>query len=120
MNVDQLFKVLHENLPRAIEGHEAGFYFEEGGCWAFAIALKRFLADEGIRSQIRVGTDHRHAYAAVGGKLFDHQGAAPAADYNTRLSSEREVASKAVTNAGEDRLEGDIAWATQIIRDAVQ
>jgi len=54
---------------------EAGFYFEEGGCWAMALALQDCFCALGVDAQLALQTNGAcHAMVCVGKKLFDHQG----------------------------------------------
>lgn len=117
--VEKVLTALNDNLANSVDRHGAGFYFEEGGCWAFAVALKTILDEVGIKSSIQSMRGFRHAMVKVGDAVIDHQGARPADRYDTHTVSPQEVAMKAVAAQGPDQFEADLAWATEIIKDAL-
>jgi hypothetical protein len=67
-------KGLAEHMSEACERAEAGFYFEEGGCFGMAIALHATLTAAGVDARLGVTTDFIHAYAVAHGHLYDYRG----------------------------------------------
>ncbi len=62
-------------LPLANDRMEAGFFFEEGGCWGFALALHGYLTGLGLQPQIVYQTGWMHAYVFVDNIYLDYRGA---------------------------------------------
>lgn len=120
MKPEDVLIALHGSLPDAIQDAGAGFHFEEGGCWAFAVAMKKILDDLGIRSSIRVlDGKFRHAMVKVGDTLIDHQGVVLESSYQTKDSSVEAISRLGIQAQGEGQFESDVIWADEIIRDAL-
>lgn len=63
-------------LSTAIEYHQLGFFFEEGGCFGMAYSLHQFFEKHGYTTSIHC-TDSAFVHAWVvlpDGSCFDHQG----------------------------------------------
>jgi hypothetical protein len=67
----------------AIEGHELGFYFEEGGCWGFALALSQFFDNAQQLHTLQVMTHSVHVGVKIQHQFIDHQGASICPDCRT-------------------------------------
>lgn len=117
----EVIETLDQSLPQAIEKHEAGFHFEEGGCFAFAVSLKRILDEMGVGSSIRLLNEgFCHAMVKVGDTLIDHQGAVAESKYKTKPASVQEASNIAILIQGQEKFESDVMWADKIIRDALR
>lgn len=103
-----------EHLQAAIDQAEAGWHFEEGGCWGMALALRTAL---GPGSEIVVRDDFVHAYVRAGGRTFDWQGESDFA--GGRVVTRDHLIKEALANGcSQDQLEADTDWADQIIERA--
>jgi hypothetical protein len=100
------------NLQEAADQAGAGWYFEEGGCWGMALALRTALGGE-----IVVRDGFTHAYVRVQGKTYDWQGESSFA--GGRVVTRDQLVQEALSNGrtAED-LDADTAWADQIIETA--
>lgn len=109
------------NLMNACERHEAGFYFEEGGCFAFAQALFEELVHVYPQARTGVSDGLEHAVALVGPIAFDHQGALPLTSTYQFLPQADETALRdAAFRAGhsQDAFNADLCWARAIVKTA--
>lgn len=107
-------------FSEVMQHHDAGFYFEEGGCWAFAGALHDCLARAGIPSTIRYAEgDFIHCYTDIGGQLFDHQGSVVTVPPSLTTIAPHELCEVA-SRHGVDAMQfqSDMAWAEEILQDA--
>ncbi|OUM04487.1 ADP-ribosyltransferase-containing protein [Variovorax sp. JS1663] len=103
-----------EHLQAANDQAEAGWYFEEGGCWGMTLALRTAL---GPGSEIVVRDDFVHAYVRAGGRTFDWQGEADFA--GGRLVTRDQLTKEALANGcSQEQLDADTAWADQVIERA--
>jgi hypothetical protein len=110
-------------IQEACESEEAGFHFEEGGCYAMAFALQRVLRRMGIPTSLVVVGDGSHALCRVEEMLIDYTGASPLAHWNRRPL--REISPLQLYRLGRRSRWGtqmldDIIWAEKIIRIATQ
>lgn len=97
---------------------EAGFHFEEGGCFAMAEALHgAFLAD-GKNPRLKYAKDFVHVMVEVDGSLFDHQGRVftPQKTVDIHIDDLRVLAAQ--HGQSMETLEGDKVWAEEIIENA--
>lgn len=62
------------HLQDAVEASEAGFHYEEGGCWGMALALYDAFRGLGEHPQLVITTDDGHALVQVNGQLYDYSG----------------------------------------------
>lgn len=105
-----------EHLQTAIDQAEAGWHFEEGGCWGMALALRTAL---GPGSEIVVRDDFVHAYVRAGGRTFDWQGESAFA--GGRIVTRDQLIKEALANGcSQEQLEADTNWADQVIERARQ
>jgi ankyrin repeat protein len=74
--MSDVLNVIEEHLQRACELVEAGFFFEEGGCYGMALELHRLFCAAGIDAQLAVYENHSHALVVVGQNRYDYQGRA--------------------------------------------
>lgn len=65
---------LNDVLPLVNDQMEVGFFFEEGGCWGFALALHGLLLARGYPARLAYQTGWMHAYVEVGGAFMDYRG----------------------------------------------
>lgn len=110
-----------DHLIDACTNHEAGFHFEEGGCFAFAIALHGHLANIQPLAQIGVSKGLGHCVVMLGPVAVDHQGDLPFASTPkyiplAGLNAVRAAALKAGHSGAE--IDADIDWAENIIQTA--
>lgn len=70
---------------------QAGFFFEEGGCWGFALALHGYLIGLGLRPQIVYQTGWMHAYVLVDNIYLDYRGACVPGDIPALVSASPEA-----------------------------
>ncbi len=104
-----------EQMQSAGEKHEAGFHFEEGGCWGMAAALQEELGGEIILR----GGDFTHVYVRVAGQLYDWQGQAQAFNAPQTPIPPQELAQIALSHGcTEEDFEADKSWAKSIISTA--
>ena len=107
-------------MTEAVTYAEAGFYYEEGGCWGMALALYHKFKSMGYSPELVIGIyDNviRHGMALLDGKLYDHQG-------QCRWTGEREIVptpakfiERVLEHGGidPDKLEADTQSAAEII-----
>jgi hypothetical protein len=62
------------NLQTACERVEAGFYFEEGGCFGMALALHGTFLQQGLAPRYAVNDSFVHAFVELDGRYFDYTG----------------------------------------------
>src|SRR3989344_5316262 len=100
-------------LQQCGDRFEAGFHFEEGGCWGMALALQEAVGGELF---MRDG-EFVHVYCRLEGQLYDWQGTAPAAPGRV-IDREALLALAAVNGVDKETLQADYEWAHQIIQAA--
>lgn len=104
-----------QEMSEACERCEAGFHFEEGGCWAMAAALQ-----EEIGGSIQLRSDgFTHVHVEKDGIFFDHTGVCSPPTETTLIEGEnqlKQIASRHGIDA--QAYEADKAWAKQIIAHA--
>ena len=110
-----------EQISQVMENHDAGFHFEEGGCWGFAAALYDRAESMGLSPQIVLDDKAVHCYVKIDDALIDHQG----------YRSDTEVTYSAVDRGvlfdvafqygvSEQDLFSDMSWGKDIIDDAFE
>jgi hypothetical protein len=109
------------NLSQACERIEAGFYFEEGGCFGMALALHATFTQSGIKASLAVDKSFIHAYVLAHGHLYDHQGRGrmerPASLVTLEPNAFLEFAY--ANGHGDDRLQADQGYALNAIDVAI-
>lgn len=106
-------------LSMAICNHEAGFYFEEGGCWGFASALYEYAKENELEPQLVMGGDFVHCYVKMKDVLLDHQGVHSLSCRNVVEFKFSELLMLAEKNGvPSDNVIADTLWAKEIIADA--
>lgn len=116
----QWYPIWVDYLPQAIEDCQAGFHFEEGGCFGFALAASKYLARSGMETvELALRTDCCHAYAKIGELLIDHQGAW--LQTKPVRSTDEEGLRAYALESGHTRedLSSDESWASQTIERAI-
>lgn len=110
---------MSQHFSEVIEKHEAGFHFEEGGCWGFAAALYDHVINHGVEPAIVWSQEQMHCYVKMDGMLFDHQGASPINGRNLLDVSRSDIASVAERNGlSRHEFDADLSWAGNILSDA--
>ncbi len=108
-----------DHMIDACSGAEAGFHFEEGGCWGMALALHDHLTVLGQAPALVVMTNFAHAMVSVDGQFLDHQGIAHVNPADTRQVTEEELLALAEQGGfSRDEIEGDRQQAAEIIEYA--
>lgn len=102
------------NLRAAIDQAEAGFHFEEGGCWGMALALRTALGGDIVMRDGFV-----HAYVRLDGRTYDWQGET---DFTGgRVVTRDQLVQEAMAcGCSKEQLDADTDWAEQIIERARQ
>jgi len=101
-----------EHLQAAIDQAEAGWHFEEGGCWGMALALRSALGGD-----IVLRDDFVHAYVRFDGTTYDWQGESEFA--GGRVVTRDQLVQEALANGcSKEQLDADTEWADQIIERA--
>lgn len=97
---------------------DAGFYFEEGGCFGMAAALHELFTREGLAPEFAYSQRTCHAMVKVGNAFYDYRGEHPA-------PSDIQVVSKAefqrtlqASGFSQEQFDGDRAYAEQAIGSA--
>lgn len=72
--MDNILDVIDTHLAQACDNLEAGFYFEEGGCFGMALELHSALCAAGIDAHLAVYETLSHALVVVGDDRYDYQG----------------------------------------------
>ncbi|VTU44226.1 hypothetical protein [Variovorax sp. RA8] len=105
-----------EHLQAASDQAEAGWHFEEDGCWGMALALRTAL---GPGSEIVLRDGFTHAYVRAGGRTFDWQGES---DFTGgRVVTRDQLITEALAHGcSAEQLDADSEWADQIIERARQ
>ncbi|CAN7770114.1 hypothetical protein LJR290_007479 [Variovorax sp. LjRoot290] len=100
------------NMQAAADQSQAGWYFEEGGCWGMALALRSALGGE-----IVLRDDFLHAYVRADGKTYAWQGESTFA--GGRVVTRDQLVQEALGNGcAREQLDADTDWADQIIERA--
>lgn len=121
-----------DHLQQACDGHEMGFYFEEGGCWGMALALHEVLNDPATWAgtgvverplvQMRARTEgFVHAFVSVGDLMVDYRGAWRAPNPSNSLPCDDAQLRALARRFGipPDDLEADLASARAVIETAL-
>lgn len=109
-------------IPNAVCNAEAGFYYEEGGCWGFAAALFDLFTSAGILCEIQYrGTGFVHAVVAALGLHWDHQGAGAVNQSFESVDSIDALETLARTfGVSSDDFAADRDAASSILRNAIE
>lgn len=105
-----------KHLALASEHHEMGFYFEEGGCWGMALALKDTI---GAGAELVLRDDFVHAYVMKDGVLYDYQGEASPIP-NPRIVNRLEFLLAAAVAGYKDEVLNDRCSALEVIATAIE
>lgn len=114
-----ILAALDEQLQAACENAEAGFFFEEGGCYGMALSLHKALTNAGIPAQLSVSDDVEHASVLADDLAFDYTGSRPIKPTD-RVVTEAEMRERA-NQSGRDvnSLFSDEEWAREIIESVL-
>ena len=106
-------------LWEACENAEAGFFFEEGGCWAMAQALFEAFQARGMSVQMRYCPyDFVHAWVQFGNLMVDYRGISSAPEVSAAVSLQ-EMLKVAAKYGCADSYESDLDWARKIVQTAL-
>lgn len=110
---------MSQSFSAVIENHEAGFHFEEGGCWGFAAALHDYAHNQGLPATLVWSQDYAHCYVKVADMLFDHQGTVMADGKLLQDVPRAEIFALAERNGvSRHEVDVDVDWAASILNDA--
>ncbi|VTU42514.1 MULTISPECIES: hypothetical protein [unclassified Variovorax] len=111
---------ISSGMALAVEHAEAGFHFEEGGCWAMAVALYERFTLLGAAPVLRYRADgFTHAWVEVDGVGYDHQGNLFSLPLGATVASAAEMADIAARfGVSTEDFEADKAWADQVVATA--
>jgi hypothetical protein len=101
---------------------QAGFYYEEGGCFGMALALAQTADELNPGAVCRLAFNQRsvHAYVEFDGDLCDHSGLCSFPKDIEYVSLEEMRALALANGNDDDSLAADIEAATEIVRAAVE
>jgi hypothetical protein len=104
-------------MALAVERAEAGFHFEEGGCWAMSVALAERFAQLGAAPVLRYkGEGFVHAWVEVDGVGYDHQGNLFSLPDGTTVDSPSAMAHLAARfGVPSDQFQADKVLADQVV-----
>lgn len=108
-------------IPEACNNHEAGFHFEEGGCFGFAIALHQALSQSGFEPQYCLHQGAVHAAVHLGSATIDHQGQGcshASSQYVRHLDLESIKKAAQTAGCNTDQIDADVDWAREILQSA--
>ena len=114
--MDAQLQLLCEHLPAANARKEAGFFFEEGGCWGFALALHEVLSSQGRQAQIVLQKGWAHAFVRVEGVLVDYTGVSSASEQLFEVEP-AELRAYAIEHAG--HLDEEITEAMMFAKSVI-
>ena len=121
MKLQQLFedenRVDLSQLQNTCDNFGSGFYWEEGGCWAMALALGEYFQSLGLTPTYHVDLGMHHCYAGGNGKLYDYTGVCRPQIPLTTVSKKRLIEIAHIANKGND-LVSDFPEARAIIAAA--
>lgn len=107
-----------DHLMQACGHCRAGFHFEEGGCFGFAVALHEELSKIQPCAQIGMSQEFAHCVVLLGPLAVDHQGDRPlehAHKYAPLAGLAALYAAAAAAGHSRDDVDGDVAWAREVI-----
>lgn len=108
-----------DHMSDACEFGEAGFHFEEGGCWGMALALYDFFMKIGETPQLVVQPNLTHAMVEVSGILYDHRGVSYSELPIEKITRDQLFEYAARAGWTHEEIHIDEAWASDIIQAAV-
>ena len=117
----RLITALDRYGARAAELREAGWYFEEGGCFGMALAIAHAVEAAGGTAQLAVRQEPGvHAIACIRGRGVDWQGTV--SDLTGYHSMTRARFNRTAAEHGHDAaaLRADQLWANDTIRLALE
>lgn len=65
---------LEQQLFHSCHIHDAGFHFEEGGCWGMGYAIAKRFSELGGNAEVLYIKSFCHILIRVGDDCYDHQG----------------------------------------------
>ena len=111
---------LNQQLTRACHIHEAGFHFEEGGCWGMGYAIAKRFSELGGAPDILFIKDFCHILVRVGDDCYDHQGRCDVPPEFTAIEI-GDLESVALTHGvSEVQFYNDVDFADTIIDTAIE
>jgi hypothetical protein len=118
-DADLLLKKLDTHLANAAEWTQAGFYFEEGGCFGMALALRARLEAAGERVSLVLHRQSVHAAVLVRGSIWDWQGKSRYDPANWDLVTLSNFRRAAMKHTSTSELASDQNWANETIDAAL-
>jgi hypothetical protein len=97
---------------------EAGFHFEEGGCFSMAAALYENLIADGHAPKVMAMEGATHVMVELSGTLYDHQGIVLSSPKVREIQYAALPAYAAECGRTDDEYQSDKEWATEIITQA--
>ena len=97
---------------------DAGFHFEEGGCFAMAVALGRAMVEDGHDPRLAFSPKALHAFVEVDGDLYDHAGRVSGRHEVDYVTEDRMRELAKAHGHDYENFEIDLAAAYEIIQSA--
>lgn len=118
--LEDLLSKLDANLADGCEAVEAGFYFEEGGCFGMALALHAEMSAAGGDPRLTICEhDFVHAMVEIDGGYFDHRGKYPPREAMRPVDTAEFMNLAQLYGHGPEKIESDRAWASNAIAFAI-
>lgn len=107
-----------KHLSDACTYAQAGFHFEEGGCFGMAAALYEAFVDDGYVPKIMAMDSICHMLVEVNGTLYDHQGIVRSTPKVHEVRADALAVHAVANGRSVDEFEADRNWARDIIAQA--
>lgn len=117
----QFLKAFSDAMPDAVTNHEAGFHFEEGGCWGMAKALHELFDTCRMNPVLllREG-DGAHAMVRSLDGAYDHQGMGRISKDAVVVAASELAVVAARNGISDEEFESDTIWAQSVVSTAVE
>lgn len=106
-------------LQKKCEHMQLGFYFEEGGCFGMALALKDHFEQQGVSCGLAVQYGFLHAYCVIQNHCFDYTGRTTYRPTNI-LTVEQLIDVAIQAGHSMEDIEADKALALEVIRETIR
>jgi hypothetical protein len=97
---------------------QAGFYFEESGCFGMAAAMYDAFTEDGHLPKLMVMDGFTHVMVELSGNLYDHQGKVLTSPVVREIQYANLKAHAIESGRAVDDYEADKIWANEIITSA--
>lgn len=111
---------LEVNLQEACVAVEAGFYFEEGGCFGMALAIREALASFGLSGGLAYSDSIEHAVVELEGQHYDYTGKCQTPEGLKAYTEDAFITKAAQCGKVGDSLVSDILWAREAVTLALE